>query len=385
MKRRYVFIGIFGVAVAFFAMQEKPTMIEAAIDGDFVLLRSKFGVNRVLLRKIDLTSRGRGNEIVNFAGSRIVSAFGNVPFERGYKVSEEYDDATPLRFNGTYIGANHGAAFAVRVSADGQLPLNSRWTDADGTSFRVIASDTRSTTFISDEIGNPGSWRFKTSIKGRLSAINSERSIVVGRQTLSQVFPSVRRLSVSVDTGSDFKLGTELREVPKVGISEVYEILSPTSASEPVAKVSVRYLFSGSDTRVETTIEAYRVLRDFSMAGTQASPINYNNTNLLQKVGSGEWVDITHMNGNIRIPGKQASQKISWSSFEFGQTVSVESVTINGNTVKPAALVEVSAARKQYPLALVAGVEGFDGVLQAGDRVSVVAHRSYWLGTEPLE
>lgn len=382
MRRLIVLIGILGAAAVFYALHDKNIKTEAYIDGDVVFVRSDFGPNRCLIRKIDLRSQGRGNEVINFAGARIVYAFGDVPFDRGYSVSEEYDDAAPLRFNGTYIGGNHGAAFAVRVPVSEHLQVGSRWIDSEGTPYKVIAADDHSTTFLSDELGNPGSWRFKTTIKGFLSEVSGDRLIPVSQQELAQVFPSVRRISVSVDSGPDSKLGKHYIEVPKLLINEVYEILSPAS-SEAVAKVSITYTFKGSDTIVESNVEAYQDIRDFSMAATQASPINYKHTDLQQQVGQGEWANVTDSSKDERLPGEQSSQRISWSSFKFGQTVAVDSVKINDKPINSAGLVEVSAAKKQYPLALVGGVGGFDGTLRAGDKVSVVARRAYWPGEEP--
>lgn len=347
--------------------------------GDFVFVRSGFGDGDYLVRKLDLRSQGRGNEIINFAGARIISSRDSSPSDKGFLLSGEPDDATPVKFNGTYIGANHGAFFGITVPVSDPPEVGSKWSDSDGTVFSVIQADTKSATFISSEIGKPGEWKFKLAIAGRLSEIGGSRSINVDKQTRAQIYPSVRRLSKTVDAGESVALGRDFQRVQKLIVGESYEILSPIEPRNPVAKVDVSYTLIGSDTQVHTTVKAYQDLHDFSIAGTQTGPINFKHTKLMQKVGDGQWFDISESPNPVRLEGSDAMQMVAGPEHEYGVGIGVDQVTINGKPVQPSGIVDLSAARKQYPLAIYPGVSGFSGTLRAGEQASVTAHRSYWV------
>jgi hypothetical protein len=147
--------------------------------------------------------------------------------------------------------------------------------------------------------------------------------------------------------------------------------------------MTVRYTFVGNTTLVQTTIKARQQLYGFSMAGTQAGPLNYLNARLLQRVKNGDrlsaWTDITEAPAAVRVhtANMQSSQKVAWNSYKFGQTIGITSATINGRKVSTANVVDLSAARKQYPIA----IEGV--TLKPGDVVKVSAYRHYWPGDEP--
>ncbi|MCO7503204.1 MULTISPECIES: hypothetical protein [unclassified Pseudomonas] len=375
MKRLFFGIGMF--LAASYSAHGSDVKTEAAVVGDSVFIRSEFGPNRYMIRKIDIKSFGRGNQVINFAGARIVSSVGDVAFDRGYVVSQEQDDISPVKFNGTYIGANHGAFFATRVPVNQKIQVDSAWKDADGTKFRVVSTDNQSATFISEEQGEKGSWQFKLAARGSLSEVDGSQSIAIEGQSQAQVYPSVQRLYRSVSAGMFRSLGKEFRPVPKLTVSESYELLSPTPDKSAVARVTVRYTFMGSDTLVHTTVKAYQELRSFSMPGAQGGPINYQNTRLMQRVGDGAWIDITDPPEPFRSYGLQSSQKIAWSTFKFGQTIGVQRATLNGDVISLAGVVDISSSRKQYPIA----VEKL--TMAPGDVLKVDSYRRYWTGDEP--
>ncbi len=353
--------------------------------GDSVFIRSEFGANRYLIRKVDLRSLGRGNEVVNFAGARMVSANGDIPFERGYTISQENDDATPLKFNGTYIGANHGAFFGVKIPCDPCSGLaGTKWKDAEGTAFRVVTIDKRSVTLISDEQGKAGSWSFKIQAVGDLSQIGGLKVLRTEKQERDQIYPSVKRISESVNGGLLASLNENYQATNKVEVGEEYQLLSPDRGRSPVAIVKVRYVFHGLKTDVYTDVKALSTLHSFSMGGAQAGAINFRGARLEQMVEAGstlsQWSDRTDGPEALRVQASEAvaSQRVVGGAYSFGQTVGVVSATINGHPAAQANRVDLSAARKLYPIAI-------DGVtLNPGDVVSVKAYRNYWPGDEPV-
>jgi hypothetical protein len=382
MKRYGVALWVLlGVSLA---AQGKPTT-EVAMIGDAVFVRSEFGINRYLIRKVDLRSKGRGNEVVNFAGARIVSADGDVPFERGFPIAQEQDDATPLKFNGTYIGANHGAFVGIRLPCHNcsKLP-GSRWKDAEGTGFEVVSADDESVTIVSDEKGKPGTWSLKLNAAGNLFQVGGVRVLRTENQQRDQVYPSVRRMSVSVGGGLIGALSEKYQPASQVEISEEYKLISPLRGRDQVATVKVRYVLHGLRTDVYTEVKALSTLHSFSMGGVQAGAINFQGGRLEQMVNSGamlsDWTDRTDSNQSLRVNTDEtvASQRTVGGVFTYGQTVGVISATINGQEAPPAHRVDVSAARKLYPIA----IEGI--TLNPGDVVRVKAYRSYWPGEEPI-
>lgn len=354
----------------------------AKIDGA-LYIRSDFGTNRFLIRKVDLSGVDAGNNVVNFGGARIVSSDGDVPFNRGYVVSRETDDITPVKFNGTFIGANHGAFVGVKIPTAEPISVGSAWKDSAGTIFRVASSGDGEATLLSDSVGKEGEWKFKLAADGDLHEVDGGRTLSSSGQARAQIYPSVRRVSMSVGSGFFSPLNDKFKKVSSVKVGETYEVLSPLPGNKAVARVSVQYLFQGNETKVQTTVKALDQLNGFSMVGAQAGPLNYKNAQLLQRIdgsdGFSQWTDITELSEAFRekSQGHSASQKVGWGTYKYGQTIRVDQVKLNGQSVDRSDRIDISAARKQYPMA----IEGL--TLQPGDVVKVTSHRQYWAGDEP--
>ncbi|MCF4994212.1 hypothetical protein GIW70_19965 [Pseudomonas syringae] len=399
MKRVLTAVGI--LVLASFACANERT--DASISGGSVYIRSDFGINRYLIRKMDLGKKTKeGNQVVNFAGARIVSSDGDVPFNRGYAVSDERDDIAPLRFNGTFIGANHGALFGVSLDAPNhglsRKDVGTTMKDAEGTTFAVVeVNGPNSLTVLSEPQSSGRAWDFKLAVAGSLKATSGKRKVLFTEQKVSQIYPSVRRVSVNVNSDKRLVEGAGFEPVSKLEIVEVYELLNPLrflpgkrkGVSRSEAKVTVRYKFSGNTTEVNTRVVALDKLHSFAMSGVQAGPLNYSSSALMQKIDGStdyaDWTDITAANGIQRIPvdgSVSMSQKVARDTLRFGLTIGVNQAKINGKAVGESGLVELSAAKKQYPVALEPGAGGFSGTLKPGDVAEVSAYRRYWPAIE---
>jgi hypothetical protein len=373
--------------------------------GEELTIKSEFGINRFLLRKVNLGKKPtlQSNNVVNFGGARIVSAFSDMEFNRGYAVSGEVDDVAPVRFNETYMGGNHGAAVGVTLQAAEHgltdQDLGSVWTDGIGGRFLLFGIDQGQVTFVSDPSSLLDGWRFVSRVHGAImSEADGDRTIHFASPHQVQVFPSVERGSVTVDAGEGIILDEDYQEVKSLKIVEQYNLVNPAynlrgcSSQEecrPDAKVVITYTIIGNETDIQTRVEAVRDLRDFSSFGVQATPLNFSDTQLLQYVpGSSDfddWTDITGITNQVRIETEEKlpsmAQRVERDTLMFGQTVGFRRAPqINGKDVGTPGAVEVSTSRKQYPIAIEPGAGGFDGTLKAGDVAEVWAFKRYWAG-----
>ncbi|MDM9556079.1 hypothetical protein QU926_20915 [Pseudomonas asiatica] len=364
------------------ASQEGQT--DALMVDGVIYIRTSFGAGQYLTRKIELSGGDRGNDVVNLAGARIVPEKSKDLLNVGYVVAGEGDDAAPVKFNGTYIGANHGAFFGVKLPCTECSSLaGTTWKDSEGTKYRAVSAGKESAVVVSEPQGAPGSWQFKLQAKGPLKQIDGSRVLATDNQIREQIYPSVRRVSMSVKSQGQWPLTAKFQKANQVEVTENYQILSPVDERLPVATMTVRYVFRGLRTDIETTFESLSTLNAFSIGGTQAGPINYTGGRLEQMVANGAvlstWTDRAGKNEALRIeaPGTTAMQRIVDGPYAFGQTIGLASASVNGSPAGKAKRVDISAARKIYPIA-------FDGLtLKPGDVVKVKAYRTYWPGESP--
>lgn len=364
---------------------------EAAIQDGDLYIRSEFGVNRYLVRKIHLAKKDWvGNQVVNFGGARVVTSLFDMGFSRGYLVSGEGDDIAPLKFNDTFIGANHGAFYGLRVLSRNHgldaRAVGGQWADSSGKRYSLLSVDgPDGVTFVADEEG--GRWVYRKA-HGDLSEIKGSRKLVAADQSRVQIYPSTRRVSLSISTGNLAVLGAKYKKVPRLEVNETYDILSPHG--KRVVRVWMRYTLKGNSTQVRTRARALTALEGFSMAGTQAVALNYSGAHIEQMVPGSDafpsWAEMTDgwRAARVKFAGHvKSSQRVVGAPIKFGLSIGLTNVTINGKPVEPAGVVEISKPKKQYMLAIEQGQRGFNGGLHAGDVVEVSAYRQYWPGDEP--
>ncbi|WP_448645404.1 hypothetical protein [Pseudomonas mediterranea] len=375
--------------ILFFGCSASACGLEISQSSDAVYIKSGLPNGGYLRRALKLgTDSPSRNQVVNFAGGEFVSS----PSLGGYvsRISPESDDAAPVKFGGYYIGANHGAYYGVQISAPKVkiLDVGSKWIDQEGTPFTMIeAVAGKSATFLSDSRGDAGSWNYKGKVVGDLTPVAGGLAIETSSQFRVQIYPAVRRVSLSIDT--IIPMAGKTKIVDAVSIKEVYEILRPGS-EERVAQVEITYSFTRYETDVYTKVTSFSELQDFSMSGVQAGPLNGSPDSLMQKVSGGAtlsgWTSMKLWSGTQRIPttgALQMSQKSTDGKQRFGLTIGVSKALINGKPVGPAPVVMISSAKKQYPIAIEPGAGGFSGTLYPGDVAEVYAYRQYWLGDEP--
>lgn len=117
------------------------------------------------------------------------------------------DDTCPININGTYIGANHGGAFVIQITAayhDKQIrDIGSEWKDINGKKWYIMRIVDANTLWVISEV-QPVShfWGFLTSVGGNLllhnSGATSTGTIAITANVIKQLWPAYKNTLKSV-------------------------------------------------------------------------------------------------------------------------------------------------------------------------------------------
>jgi hypothetical protein len=403
--------------------------------GSDVYISSAFDSEYTLIQKLSMSSGE--NEIFDFVGSaRVKNAVNNpldIPgsYSAGQIIAVQIDDSAPVRYNGTYIGSNHGAYIGAKVKSSshgmGVINIGSQWSDSLGYRYtlnKVI--DQNWLEFISDNIGSGESWVYvKPSIGGKMVRQDrTERVLVVESSETSQVLKSIggRKIDLLVDGVKVINDG--VYTASSVKFVESYRILNPERIAE-----NARYGF-GRQVKPEFEDSSYDVARvvsyDFAANGSCVisdhleflSSLNINYTGSVQAfplpevsgqiiqyvpgvrpvVVSGKAYDFAGGVPSSSINKEMHFTKSTWadpnnppsrmmqiseaaSVPEYGVTIGYSPAHHNGIPVRRSTLVNdaafISANKKQYPKAY--GEDGADGgFMRAGTFLDTIAFRSVW-------
>jgi hypothetical protein len=135
------------------------------------------------------------------ARSAIKTAF-DAATGTGDSFASQADDAPPVRYNNTYIGGNHGAAFGKRVTATAHgktvADIGSQWLSGGGVNFYLIhIVDADTLWFLSANTGTSELWTFNTTLaaSGTLTHVagaTNTSSITYTAQATQQLYPCVQ-------------------------------------------------------------------------------------------------------------------------------------------------------------------------------------------------
>lgn len=178
------------------------------------------------------------------ADSGIVAAFAG-----GAQLAAQGDSIGPLKYNGTYIGANHGAFICHKCTAVAHgktsADVGSEWSGPSSRKFyllRVVDSD--NLWVVSDSTGTLPAWDalttfYTTSLASQtlthsFGATNTASIAVSAEAADKQLTPALSRRSLSVVVdGSPVAYASATVVYPKtLTISEKYEVVSPAYAIE---------------------------------------------------------------------------------------------------------------------------------------------------------
>lgn len=152
--------------------------------------------------------------VVNQGGAYVIpkdikvtsGAFWDSP---AFNASLQNDDAGPLNYRGTFIGANHGVddTWRVNVAAHGKtaVDIGSRWVDGSGNYWVIMrVPTTGAIEILSENLLAYPAWQFTGTPVGTLTHVSgatNQTSFSTSSKTQAQLFPNISRriLNVYVD------------------------------------------------------------------------------------------------------------------------------------------------------------------------------------------
>lgn len=376
------------------------------------------------------------NSTVNVQGARKIlrSAETVSGWNSGTVLSVTGDSSAPLNYNGTYIGANHGANFvqSVTATAHGKATqdVGSEWVDGAAIKWYLMKIVDANTLWFMPQNGAAyPAWSFTTAMTGNLthsSGATNTGAITVGSKVLTQLTPAIQNQSARVfldgvteitgdgdytchfvdvvnsyDIASPAAVVTYVRGL--VGGATQPSFIDPSIASDIHRTLTYRYSENGSC----TITDGVRVLSTGLswgggyFPGTQHEALNYSGKQLWQYIprvtaitgaiktwnfasqeqidGSMEQVDFYNANwSDANNPPDRLAQIVKTAGVaEFGVMIGASPVRGTGPAAIRKTLVTdalfVSAARKQYIKAV-----GPSAAIAQGSYYETVAYRSYW-------
>lgn len=303
------------------------TVVEAGntftvyIDGTYAYIRTPFNDTLDMVQLVQYGTNAKwSNNVINpyqiktipksTAKENLVTAY-----NAGTLIVSHGDDAAPLRYNGTYIGANHGAfvVHEVTQTAHGKTfaDVGSKWSNGtrEYTLMRIV--DANKLWFVSNNTGTATQWVYNTATLAsgtltHVSGATNTANISVSADAITQLFSAVnshvkkiiadgyKEISASgfYDVESlEFIDSYNIMNVPAIvawaqaGVGTATEREFTLNAIDWDVRVQVgyRYAINGSLT-INTQLYKKSAI-NFEFAGlTQALPLSYSGKTLLQYV-----------------------------------------------------------------------------------------------------
>lgn len=405
--------------------------------GKNIYIRSKFDATYDLVQLVTLaTGVAFTNDTVNVMGARkalntIASTI--AAYNGGTVLAAQGDSSAPLNYNGTFIGANHGAFFIREVTAAGHgkvvQDVGSEWTDGAAVKWYLMrVVDANKLWFLSQNNAVYPAWSFVSSLTGNLthsSGATNTGAITVASSVQTQLWPALQNQTkrVLLDGITDVTADGDYR-CATLSVVNAYNIVNPAAAlayvrgmvggavqpafNDPSIAADVRrsltyrYAENGSC----TIVDGVRVLNTLSWASgyfpaTQAEPLNFTGKQLWHYVprlapivggvktwnfaaqeeidGTMEQINYTSASWtDANNPPDRSAQIVKTAGVaEFGMMIGVSPVRSVGLPSMRKTLLNdagfVSAIRKQYCKAV-----GTLAPITAGSYYETVAFRAFW-------
>lgn len=148
------------------------------------------------------------------------------------------DDPPPIKYNNTYVGANHGVNFAKKITVTGHdktfADVGSLWTNGSVNFYIIKIFDANTLWVMSANSGSADLWTFNTTLvsNGTLTHVSGAThtgNITFTTSVTQQIYPSVNRVSKKIYadnveiTSDGIYTCTEFKAV------ESYDIVNPAS------------------------------------------------------------------------------------------------------------------------------------------------------------
>lgn len=322
------------------------------LDGIDAYIRTEFSDTHDLVQQVSYgTNNVWSNNVINPWSVRTIpksTAKDGViaAFSSGTILASQGDDAAPLNYNGTYIGANHGAYIVheVTVNAHGKTyaDVGSRWIQGANTFTIVRIVDVNKLWLVSQNTGSTY-WQFVTTSLNGLALTHSTgatntASFTPSADTLTQLLSAVNNHTKKIVADGFKELTTAgVYDVESIEFVDSYDIMNPPAiltylqgrtgtateqnlsissiASDVRVSVNYRYALNGSCT-VSTQLHKKANI-NFNFAGlVQANPLNYSGKTL------------------IEYANKMKPVTVSGTSYDLSATIDATSTTALINMLK---------------------------------------------------
>jgi hypothetical protein len=388
------------------------------IDGVYAYIRTPFSdtVDMVQMVQYGTTTKWNNNVINPYQIKTIPKSTAKenlvTAYNAGTLVVNHGDDAAPMNYNGTYIGANHGAFIVHEITqighGKGYVDVGSKWSNGTREYTLVRIVDANKLWFVSDNTGTSAQWVYNnTLLTGNtlthVSGATNTASIAVASDAITQLYTAinnhVKKIVVdgykTIATSGFYDVESvefidtyNIMNVPAiisylqahVGTATEQELNVPAIDYDVNVQVSYKYVQNGALT-INTQFQKKSNI-NFNFAGlTQALPLNYTGKTLLYyvpkmnpvTVGSNTYnlsnvIDVTSVTDVINLlkanwsydnnpPDRMAQIVKNGATKEFGHVIGYSlsrgatQSSIRANTTDAGFF--NGPTRKMYPKALV--------------------------------
>lgn len=320
---------------------QPPLQLERV--GTDIYLRTPMDASYELMQMVSLASGS--NSTVNYQGARRIAKLTSgiaSAWPAATVLHSAGDDAAPLKYNGTYIGANHGAYIVHEVTATGHgktvADVGSEWDDGAGEKFCIFKIvDANKLWLVSRNKSTYPAWSFALSISGSTlthsSGATHTGAITVSSSALTQLWPALQAQTAKVYLDGITEITADgTYRCTTLDIVNAYRIASPAKvhdfvragvgwatqpafndasiASDILRTLTYRYAENGSCEIIDG-VEALNPLTLNYMGVTQANPLTYTSKELWQYVPR-----VSPKAGGIKTWNFQAQENIS-GTFEL--------------------------------------------------------------------
>lgn len=412
--------------------------------GNDIYIRSSFDSTYDLIQKVTLaTDVAFTNNTVNVQGARKALktvtdndvAWGHAS---SIKLASQGDSSAPIKYNGTYIGGNHGAFVVKEITATGHgktvVDVGSEWVDGLPRKWYLMrVVDANKLWFISENLSVAPAWSFSNTLTGSTlthsaSATNTG-AITVASSVSTQLWPALQSQTkkimldgITEVTADGTYLCTTLDIVNSYTIPNVAAVLTyvrslvggatqPSFIDSSIAPdvsrcITYRYAENGSCTIIDSVRNYNQLTLDY-FGGTQAEALEYTGKQLWQYIPrmtpivgtvktwdfksqeniSGTFETLTIDSSkftDVNNPPDRMAQIVKTSGVsEFGLMIGFSPVRSVGLPATRKTLISescfISALRKQYLKALNGGGSAFtSNILPVNSVYDIVAYRAYW-------
>jgi len=412
--------------------------------GNNLYIRAKFTSTLDIIQLVVMaTGTAFTNDTVNVQGARTcdntLSKTSNVEaWNTGTVLAVQGDSSAPIKYNGTYIGGNHGAFVVKEITATGHgktvVDVGSEWVDGLPRKWYLMrVVDANKLWFISENLSVAPAWSFSSTLTGSTLTHSADATntgaITVVSSVSTQLWPALQSQTkkIMLDgitelTVDGTYLCTTLDIVNSYTIPNVAAVLTyvrslvggatqPSFIDSSIAPdvsrcITYRYAENGSCTIIDSVRNYNQLTLDY-FGGTQAEPLEYTGKQLWQyiprvspivgTIKTWDFINQENIGGtfealtiglskftDVNNPPDRMAQIVKTAGVSnFGMMIGFSPVRSVGLPATRKTLISesnlVSAIRKQYLKALNGGGSAFTGnVLPVNSVYDIVAYRAYW-------